>query len=208
MCFFAVEVTLPTDSDARSRRGLSKRATLAKAKKLFRKAEKQFYLGRFKKALKLYEKAYDVLPLPGFLYNIAQCHRHLGSYKKAIFFYRGYLAKSRRADRKMVEGLIAACQKKLREAPRRVRPRDRPSVRPRLRLRPGEPGARRRIVITPPPGGGRKPARAPVYRKWWFWTALTAGAAIIAGAVAAGVVVGTRGATLPEGGSLGRFDWR
>jgi hypothetical protein len=34
--------------------------------------------------------------------------------------------------------------------------------------------------------------KAPVYKKWWFWVAI-GGAAVAAGAITAGVVIGTRG---------------
>ena len=33
--------------------------------------------------------------------------------------------------------------------------------------------------------------RAPIYKKWWFWTAI-AGGVLVVGAVTAGIVVATR----------------
>jgi hypothetical protein len=38
---------------------------------------------------------------------------------------------------------------------------------------------------------GARPAGTPVYRRWWFWTVVAAGAAAVAG-VSAGIYVGTR----------------
>jgi hypothetical protein len=34
--------------------------------------------------------------------------------------------------------------------------------------------------------------KTPVYKKWWFWVAI-GGAVVAAGAITAGIVVGTRG---------------
>lgn len=51
----------------------------------------QYKLARFDTALASFESAYEAKPLPGFLFNIAQCHFQLAHYDKAIFFYEGYL---------------------------------------------------------------------------------------------------------------------
>ena len=53
----------PTNKDQR-------RQKRAKAKKVFEDAEKAYNLARFKKALKLYSAAYELLPMAGFLFNI------------------------------------------------------------------------------------------------------------------------------------------
>src|SRR5262245_16353046 len=53
----------------------------------FEQAEKAFNVGRFDEALRHYQAAYDQLPLPAFLFNIAQCHRNLGNHERALFFY-------------------------------------------------------------------------------------------------------------------------
>lgn len=83
---------------------------LRKAKVLFKKAELHFSLGEFKEALKLYKQAYVLKPLPGFHFNLAQCHRNLGQCRLARFHYRQYLALVPKApNRKVVEELIAEC---------------------------------------------------------------------------------------------------
>jgi tetratricopeptide (TPR) repeat protein len=48
-------------------------------------------LGQFEHALDAFSQAYELKPLPGFLFNIAQCHRHLGNFERASFFYKRYL---------------------------------------------------------------------------------------------------------------------
>jgi len=47
------------------------------AKLLFKRAQLAYKLGKFENALGEYSKAYEMLPLPGFLFNIGQCHRQL-----------------------------------------------------------------------------------------------------------------------------------
>ncbi|MBS2029502.1 MAG: tetratricopeptide repeat protein [Deltaproteobacteria bacterium] len=61
------------------------------AKALFKAAQKAYDLGNFDEALKDYTAAYDAKPLPGFLFNIAQCHRQRGEYERAAFFYKRFL---------------------------------------------------------------------------------------------------------------------
>jgi tetratricopeptide (TPR) repeat protein len=58
----------------------------------FDKAEKAFNLGHFDDALTSYQAAYEALPLPAFLFNIAQCHRNLRNREQAVFFYQRYLS--------------------------------------------------------------------------------------------------------------------
>src|SRR3954464_14820039 len=62
------------------------------ARVLFQRAEMAFNLGKFSDALADYQAAYQAKPLPGFLFNIAQCYRNMRNYERARFFYRRYLA--------------------------------------------------------------------------------------------------------------------
>jgi tetratricopeptide (TPR) repeat protein len=50
-----------------------------------------YNLGRFSEALAEYEAAYLSVQDPPFLFNIAQCHRKMGSNKDALESYRSYL---------------------------------------------------------------------------------------------------------------------
>ena len=137
------------------------------AKKHFQKGQKLFDLGKFEDALGEYEAAYERKPLPGFLYNIAQCHRNLGNYKQAIFSYRNYLrqvpdAKNREAVLDLIDELEEQQRDLEREAERERAEREPP----------------------PPPPKRGKP---PVYKRGWFWggvaavTLVTVGAVVIAG---------------------------
>jgi hypothetical protein len=66
-------------------------AAEAKSKAKFKAAQVEYDVGRFEEALKDFSDAYQLKPLPGFLFNIAQCHRQLGNFERARFFYRRYL---------------------------------------------------------------------------------------------------------------------
>jgi len=90
----ALLTTLPA-SPAVARTGASglsaKSALRDQARGLYVQGRTQYNLGRFRQALALFSKAYQIAPLSGFLFNIAQCHRFMGNHKRAVFFYRGYL---------------------------------------------------------------------------------------------------------------------
>ncbi len=80
----------------------------------FERAEVHFRLGAFEEAIDAYARAYRSAPLPGLLFNIAQCFRHLGDYERAIFFYGRYLRDAPRArNRALVISLIAESRARL-----------------------------------------------------------------------------------------------
>jgi tetratricopeptide (TPR) repeat protein len=74
-----------------SRSALAAETPLEEARALTSKATVEYNVGRFQQALELYTKAYERLPKPALLFNIGQCHRLLGHYEQALFFYHGYL---------------------------------------------------------------------------------------------------------------------
>jgi tetratricopeptide (TPR) repeat protein len=77
------------------------------ARELYERAEKSFNVGKFAEALTDYQAAYEAKPLPGFLFNIAQCYRNLGNYERARFFFRRYLSIEPKApNHRRVEQLI------------------------------------------------------------------------------------------------------
>lgn len=160
------------------------------ARKHFAKGEKLFQLGKFDEALVEYEAAYEQKSLPGFLYNIAQCHRNLGNYKQAIFGYRSYLRQvPDAANREAVEALID-------ELSERQRERDEEAVRLR-RERDLERDERDERATEPGPAGHRR----PLYKRTWFWGGVAAVAV-----VAAGALVLTSGGDAPAT-DLGNIDF-
>jgi len=57
----------------------------------FQAGEARFKAGAFDEALAEYQAGYDVLPLPGFLINVAQCQRRLGDLKTARATYQKFV---------------------------------------------------------------------------------------------------------------------
>jgi hypothetical protein len=85
-----------------------------KARQLFQQGSKYYDLGQFDKAIEAWQQGYDQKPDPGFLYNIAQAYRQKQDATKAIFFYKGYLRNSPKAQNRVeVEKKIAELQKQL-----------------------------------------------------------------------------------------------
>jgi tetratricopeptide (TPR) repeat protein len=168
------------------------------ARALFQRAEHSFNLGKFREALADYQAAYEQKPLSGFLFNIAQCYRNLGEPERARFFYRRYLTlEPHTPNRALVEDLITEMTRLLDQAARPEATPARPAAAdsgkppafapvataaPYPPLRAAPPPA---FESSPPSEASLSEAPAsdrPVYKRWWFWTAI--------GAVAAASVVG------------------
>jgi Tetratricopeptide repeat len=192
------------------------------ARVLYDRAEKSFDLGKFGDALADYQSAYEAKPLPGFLFNIAQCYRNMGKFERARFFFRRYLALEPHApNRFRVEELIAEMSKQLEAqaaapapAVEPKKPVDAPSLvtplAPAPAAAPPPPpaavrddgtlatptGAVPAVTATAPPP--EQPGPQPLWRRWWFWTGV---GAVVAGAVAAAFFL-----TRPETHTPGSLD--
>jgi tetratricopeptide (TPR) repeat protein len=172
----------------------------------FDRAEKAFNLGRFQEALVEYQAAYEALPLPAFVFNIAQCHRNLGDEEKAIFFYQRFLSLQPDApNRGVVEELIAEQGRKLEQRRTAEAP---PTPEPPADA--GAPPAPPTTTAEPPPPAPQRLAPEPVLvhapppsrRPWWVLGALSA--ALLGGAV---LLVLRGSGSLPTG-SLDPIDTR
>jgi hypothetical protein len=109
----------------------------------FELAEQHFKRADYPAALTEYESGYQLTRLPGFLINIAQCHRLTGDLRKARGYYRKYLVVVPASPRKAeIEAIIRALDKD-------------------VAALSGE---------TPAPPAPSTP-RTPSVR-WWVWTAL------------------------------------
>jgi tetratricopeptide (TPR) repeat protein len=74
----------------------------------------EYNVGRFEQSLELYTKAYERYPKPALLFNIGQCHRLLGHYERALFFYHGFLREQPDApNRALAEQHIEESQRAL-----------------------------------------------------------------------------------------------
>jgi len=194
----------------------------AKAKTHFTKAEAHFSLGEFALALEEYRKTYLLRPLPPLLFNMAQCHRHLGELEKAAFLLRRFLASSLTVvQRSQAEAVLQEVELALKSRsatktpatqPAATRPLQaasaplsRPADRPRS---PGITAARPAVAlpVTSPtsPASQTTSSGKPLYKRWWLW-AIVAGAAV-ATATTIGVLA-SRADDLPKG-TLPPVDYR
>ena len=204
--FVALAALLPSLALAEAGGG-DRAADRERAAAVYEEALREFNLGQFDNAVEGLTEAYRIYPHASFLFNIGQCHSELDDHERAIFFYRRYLAEAPDAEnRDEVESLIAAEETALEEpaddAPTPgEEPTDGDTVAPvgdeasPETTEDGEPAPE---VVEP----------RPIYREWWFWTLL---GVVVAGAVAGtalGMTMGAPETVLPDGGSLGRVDWR
>ena len=161
----------------------------------FDRAEKAFNLGNFDAALAGYQAAYEALPLPAFLFNIAQCHRNLRNREQAVFFYQRYLSLAPDApNRGVVQELIAE-QKRLLEYEQPAEPDDK-RVDLNARPEPTDPTVASLDERPAEDRGKWKKAR------WYLLGAL--GVALIGGVALLSV---RRSGSLPTG-ELGAIDTR
>jgi tetratricopeptide (TPR) repeat protein len=191
-----------------------------KAKKIFEKAEIQYNLGKFQKAAALYSRAYEIAPLPGFLYNIAQCYRLLGKCRKATFYYMAYLRNAKNAKRELIMSLIVSCTQDVEDKGKATSAGKRPPEKtdpdlPSHTAKGSKSGAGKHAKVTFLPDNesstSRKKKRVrskPFYKKWWFWTVIGVSVATAAAGAAVGVVLSRPENAKTPPGTLGILDWR
>lgn len=187
------------------------------AKRMFRRAERSFAAKDYGEALRLYLEAYQHKPLPGFLFNIAQCYRYLGRYDKAIEHIEAYLARSRNADnRRAAELVLAECRERLEAERAAAAPRQ--ATEPRGSTTPGssrenerasaetsaprgeERGGELRAARVQPPSPPRAspvasgPGLSPIY----FWSGVGLTSALAIAATVSGVITIQRGSEFDD----------
>jgi tetratricopeptide (TPR) repeat protein len=159
---------------------------------LFARAEAKFNVGRFDEALVDYQAAYDAEPLPAFLFNIGQCYRNMGNYERAQFFFRRYAALDPHSpNRPAAEQLIVEMDRLAGERPGAAATDEAPPPPPPSLAAPVPAADVRPASAYPPSSVAAKTeergARPPVYRRAWFWVAVSA--VVVAGGVAAAFAV-------------------
>ena len=149
------------------------------------KARELFAAQRYQDALDLYVKLYAEKLHPNYLRNIGRCYQNLGDPDKAIGSFREYLRKARSLpaeERSEIEGYIKEMEdlKRQREAPPPPPPKEDPAPRLTEPVVTAPPPPPQHLIASPPPPAEES---APVYKRWWFWTAV--GVAVAAGTVGA-----------------------
>lgn len=143
----------------------------ARARSLFLKAQKAYDLGRFEEAAKLYGDAYELAPLPGFLFNIAQCERLRGRPAEAAFFYRRFLEKAPHArNAELARELLTQVQNQAEQIRR---------LRLEVEAKPRSDFPAGRSVASPDAD------ERTILESWWLWT----GVGLVAGAAGGATVM-------------------
>jgi tetratricopeptide (TPR) repeat protein len=157
---------------------------------LFERAEASFRGGRFEQARADYQAAYDVEPLPAFLFNIGQCYRNLGDYERAKTFFDRFTALDpRSANRPAAERLSVEMSRLGGE--RRAQAQA-PAPPPSLAAPPQDDPERALLQQGATPAPAARPA---FYRRGWFWVGV-GGAVLLGGAAALALSSGDPGGTL------------
>jgi tetratricopeptide (TPR) repeat protein len=87
-----------------------------RARALYRVGEEHFSNQRYWQAIEAYSAAYELRPLPGFLFNIAQCYRIVGDFDKAVVFFERYMGRYPNSPhRQQIEGLLAEMRTQARQ---------------------------------------------------------------------------------------------
>lgn len=174
------------------------------AKALVGEGNRHYQLGHFVEASLAYEKAYELSSAPGILYNLAQCHRMVGDFERAAFYYQRYLSSAPAPipNEAMARQLLAECRQKVaqraksEDATRKAEEEVNRAVEARLRadlevarFEEARKGAAALEVARPDNS---------LLRKWWFWTAV---GVIAVGAGSAAAVAGNQ--PRPPPASLG-----
>ncbi|HUT99998.1 MAG TPA: tetratricopeptide repeat protein [Myxococcota bacterium] len=204
----------------------------AEARMHFKQAQLAYKLGKFDDALGEYTKAYKLLPLPAFLFNIGQCQRQLKNYGRAIFFFKGYLREKPDAkNRALVGDLIKEClaEKKAKEKQARIDAERKRAQEMKRRELAGKAEENRRLrenerrlaeeraiqdakarqmeaMLAAEQARKKEENLTPFYKTWWFWSLVGGAAAAIAGGTAYALTSGDTH-VLPSG-TLGTFDRR
>ena len=166
----------------------------------FQAGETKFKAGAFDEALAEYQAGYDVLPLPGFLINVAQCQRRLGDLKTARATYQKFvlvapdspLLPQVRSMIAEIDGLLAKP-----DADKPAASEADEDAKPESTLTAGAPAETPAPVLVAK-ASDPAPEAAP-RRRWWLWGVI--GAVVVGGAVTA-VVLSTGGTTTIHDGSL------
>ena len=148
----------------------------------FEQAQKHYAAERYAEALDGYSEAHRLMPMPAFIFNMAQCQRLMGKHEEALALYERFLEEEpKAANREMVEGFIQDMATAIAAAAPPP-----PVLTPAPTVSESDELA---ALQTPPPGDVR-----PIHEQWWFWTGV---GAVVVGGVVTGVALSSSGTPGP-----------
>jgi tetratricopeptide (TPR) repeat protein len=147
---------------------------------LTREGTSHFRLNEFDAALRAYRESYRLAPKPELLFDIGQCYRKLDQKQLAIDSFKSFLQESsdegqKGTARDLIEKLGDAIRQ---EAAAKNAPPQEP-LTPAASTRPL--GGTRASDSVAPASAVEHRAQRPIYKRWWFWTALSGVAAVAIG---------------------------
>jgi tetratricopeptide (TPR) repeat protein len=195
---------------------------VAAARRHFVKAKAQLAKGNYEAALKEFQVARQLKPLPDLDYDVARCFDALERYPEAIAEYEKYLTHAP-PDAAEVQKRVQTLKDRVeaakpppekppeKPAPAAEKPPEKPVEPPPVEKPPEKP-----VVEKPPaekpaavvdsnepmpeePVAAAQPYRRwrskPIYKRWWLWTAV--GGAVVVVAVGVGLGVGLTASSAP-----------
>lgn len=193
------------------REAVAAEGAAASAMQHFRAGQKHYNLSEFGEALREFKEAYRIKDDPAMLFNIAQCQWKLGDLRTAVHSYRAYLRMGKDPpNRAEVENRIQDLENRLKSDEDVRRSAEAAPVQPlptTVENAPAEQSTAPASLPAAPEAAGTSaapavlvtgpatppaPAARPLYRRWWFWTAL---GVVVVAAAAGGLAWATRGQT-------------
>lgn len=162
----------------------------------YREARRLSKANQTEQALKEYQAAYAIQPLPRLLFNIARSHHKLAQLRQALQAYDQYLSRSQGED----EDTVSKAKQHREQAQQEIDA----ILRERAAAQPAHaPGSG-------PQDCSPSAAPKPLYKTWWFWTAVGVGAAavIVAGGLAGGLAARGSSGMSPSVDGLPLYDVR
>jgi tetratricopeptide (TPR) repeat protein len=157
---------------------------------LFERAQARFSEGRFDEARADYQAAYNLEPLPAFLFNIAQCYRNMGDYERAQLYFHRYTVREPRGPNRPAAERLAAEMSRLAEARRNQLGAEAPPTAKPITTPPDEAASDRQTsLLAVRESGQPAPASPPIYRRGWFWAGV--GGVVLLGTAAAVLALST-----------------
>lgn len=144
-----------------------------KCSELYENARQLSQAGQYEAALVAYQSAYARRPSSWLLINIGRMQQRLGRPQQALVTYKRFLS----------DPSVPADEESRKKANDFLQQAERDIEEQRRSLAPPPPAS-------PPPPPAPLLEKTPVYKKWWFWTAI--GGTVAVAAVGIGVGLGLR----------------
>jgi tetratricopeptide (TPR) repeat protein len=159
----------------------------ADARAHYERATSHFAVGEFAQAAEEYQAAFKLKPDPALLYNAAQAYRLAGNNDRALILYKNYVQLyPNEANIDSVRDQIAKLKAAIAAADQaKANPPTTPTE-PKAASSPIQPRIQASVPEAPAPSAEK---RAPIYKRWWLWTAV---GVVVAGGVVTAAVLATR----------------